>query len=167
MGKDLAESFSALTDAIPLGQPSFDEIPHRCIGELDSVNLVERGEKSYLCLGRDDEKSRGIVTILVSAPGEQQAAELKVAINQSLQTLRHLFSKPYLLPGSGCFEAWLVVQLQNKILSNLDELCEEYNCSSIEMLAVLKWFRNSFVSLVASIFKTPKTSKKEKLPLSM
>ncbi|XP_071453614.1 molecular chaperone MKKS-like [Hetaerina americana] len=154
MGKELADSFAVLTGAVPLGSPTFDEVPAGCIGELESVKLVERGGRKYIFLGRDDDKSSGIATILANAAGEQQAAELKVVIHQSLQTLRHLVSKPYVLPGSGCLETWLAVQLQKKILSNLDELCKEHNCSSVEVLAVLKWFRNTFLAVSKRISVT-------------
>ncbi|KAG8228478.1 hypothetical protein J437_LFUL009343 [Ladona fulva] len=144
MGKELADSFAVLSDAVPIADINIEAVPEDWIGEIEAIEHITKGHKSYLLL-KQENHLKDVATILAFVPGEQMVAELKVSIHQSLQSLCHLVSHPFVYPGSGCLEVWLAEELQSSILKEMDEICKEYQCNKFEVLSVLFWFRSTFL----------------------
>ncbi|PSN34750.1 hypothetical protein C0J52_21322 [Blattella germanica] len=141
LGTDLTMALETFSGAIPISSIKHCPTDKLCefIGRIDCVKGLHYGDKQYVSLIKQDST---IATLLVHAPNEEAASELKVVIKQCLSTLNHLISNSEVIPGAGCFEMSVAVRLLKQVRSNT----EHSVCTRTQLNTCVRWMQMALLS---------------------
>ncbi|XP_069672681.1 molecular chaperone MKKS-like [Periplaneta americana] len=143
MGTVLTQAVEKLTGATPISSirhcPQDTDGLRKMCGAVDSIKLERCGQRNYVLFEKAGSK---VATLIVPAPNEEAATELKVVIKQSLSALRSLMMHPALTPGAGCLEMSLAVRLQHQAMGDSDK----YDCTVSQLSSCISWLQKALLA---------------------